>query len=52
MLYILLHDRSPARDDRYARLSHEISSCSYTLYVVHISLLIFLRAVLLPDAGG
>jgi len=50
VLYILLHDRSPARDDLYSRVSHEIAGCSYTLYVVHISLLIVLRAALLPDA--
>ena len=50
LLYVVLHDQSPARRNAYASVSRGLSGFSYTLYVVHIPLLIFLRAALLPDA--
>ena len=48
LLYLLLHDLSPKFDDRYARLSRFIASFSFTLYVSHMPLLVFLRATLVP----
>jgi peptidoglycan/LPS O-acetylase OafA/YrhL len=45
-LYVLLLDRRPSREGLYVRLARGSSNISYTLYVVHMPFLIFLRAVL------
>ena len=55
LLYCVLHHRRPATNQLYSGISHTLSGFSYTLYVVHLPLLIFLRACLtyetawLPD---
>jgi peptidoglycan/LPS O-acetylase OafA/YrhL len=46
-LYVLLHDRRPAADGVYVRTARRAAHFSYTLYVVHMSFLIFLRAWIL-----
>jgi peptidoglycan/LPS O-acetylase OafA/YrhL len=43
-LYVLLLDRRPAANGLYERLARASANISYTLYVVHMPLLIFLRA--------
>jgi peptidoglycan/LPS O-acetylase OafA/YrhL len=48
-LYALLHDRAPSRQGSYARVASVFADCSYTLYVVHIPLLVFLRALLISN---
>jgi peptidoglycan/LPS O-acetylase OafA/YrhL len=47
-LYVLLHDRRTAADGMYTRLAGATAAFSYTLYVAHMSLLVFLRAATLP----
>ena len=55
LLYCVLHHREPASNQLYSRLSRTLSGFSYTLYIVHLPFLIFLRACLtyetawLPD---
>lgn len=43
-LYVLLQDRRPAGEGIYARAADASSRISYTLYVVHMPFLLFLRA--------
>jgi peptidoglycan/LPS O-acetylase OafA/YrhL len=45
-LYVVLHDRRRPPADRYGGLAHMLSGCSYTLYLVHLPVLLFLRAAL------
>lgn len=49
-LYVMVHDRSVSRGGRYAAIAAWLAAFSYTLYVVHMPILVFLRAALLPDA--
>jgi peptidoglycan/LPS O-acetylase OafA/YrhL len=49
LLYVLTHDNRPMQPSRYARLSQAAAGFSYTLYVVHMPFIVFLRAVLIPD---
>jgi peptidoglycan/LPS O-acetylase OafA/YrhL len=49
-LYVLLHDSRPAVANRYVRLAQAAANLSFTLYVFHMSLLIFLRAVFVKGA--
>jgi peptidoglycan/LPS O-acetylase OafA/YrhL len=49
VLYLVLDNRTPSRRSAYAAISRELATFSYTLYVVHMPLLIVLRAALLPD---
>ena len=49
VLYVILHDQSRERTGVYAWTARELAGFSYTLYVVHIPVLIFLRAAWLPD---
>lgn len=46
VLYCVLHQRRPASKPLYSRISQTLSGFSYTLYLVHLPLLIFLRACL------
>jgi len=48
-LYTLLHDRRPANDGVYGITARALAAFSYTLYLVHLPLLVFLRAWLVPD---
>ncbi len=48
-LYALLHDRRKAAGGVYALVSQRLAGMSYTLYVVHLPLLVFLRAWLAPN---
>jgi peptidoglycan/LPS O-acetylase OafA/YrhL len=50
LLYFLLHNQAAGGRGRYATVSKTLASFSYTLYVVHMPVLVFLRASLLPDA--
>ncbi len=47
-LYVLLHDRAPVAPGAYRQVSRTLAGCSYTLYAVHLPLLVFLRAWLVP----
>lgn len=47
-LYVLIQDPTSRVSNRYARFAQSTSGISYTLYVVHMPLLIFLRAALIP----
>ena len=49
LLYLLVHDQSPARH-RNLGISGLLAGFFDTLYVVHMPLLVFLRAALQPDA--
>jgi peptidoglycan/LPS O-acetylase OafA/YrhL len=49
LLYALFHDTSLRREGAYALAAGALAGCSYTLYVVHLPLLIFVRAALVPD---
>jgi hypothetical protein len=49
-LYVLLHDSRPAVPNTYVRLAQATANFSFTLYVFHMSLLIFLRAALFDGA--
>ena len=46
LLYVLVHDRRQTRSGHYATIAHRAAGFSYTLYVAHMPLLIFLWAVL------
>jgi peptidoglycan/LPS O-acetylase OafA/YrhL len=47
LVYILLHDQiSTDESTIYARFSRSLAGFSYTLYLVHLPLLVFLRAAL------
>ena len=48
VLYFLIHNQSPAKDDRYAALSRTAAGFSYTLYLTHMPLLVFVRAAWRP----
>jgi peptidoglycan/LPS O-acetylase OafA/YrhL len=47
-LYALLHDRREPIADSYSRVAALLAGCSFTLYVAHLPLLVFLRAMLNP----
>jgi peptidoglycan/LPS O-acetylase OafA/YrhL len=47
-LYALRHDTRPARSGWYARVAAVIAGTSFTLYLVHLPVLVFLRAALNP----
>lgn len=49
LLYFLLHDQSRRIEDVYARSARALANLSFTLYVAHMPLLVFLRAALVPD---
>jgi peptidoglycan/LPS O-acetylase OafA/YrhL len=49
-LYTFLHDRRASDSGTYGRVARRLANSSYTLYVVHLPLLILLRAWLVPDA--
>jgi peptidoglycan/LPS O-acetylase OafA/YrhL len=48
-LYLLLHHDSPGTSSRYTRVAGHLAGFSYSLYVLHMPLLVFLRALLIPD---
>jgi peptidoglycan/LPS O-acetylase OafA/YrhL len=48
LLYILLHDQTPQRKGVYGWCTEHLAGISFTLYVVHMPLLVFLRAALVP----
>jgi peptidoglycan/LPS O-acetylase OafA/YrhL len=48
LVYVLLHDPAAAGDGPYARLAGGLAAFSFTLYVVHMPALVFLRAALVP----
>jgi peptidoglycan/LPS O-acetylase OafA/YrhL len=50
-LYVLLHDRRPAVPNAYVRFASASADLSFTLYVFHMSFVIFLRAWLLKGAS-
>jgi peptidoglycan/LPS O-acetylase OafA/YrhL len=50
LLYLILQNRTASAQGVYSRIAKELAGMSYTLYVVHMSVLVFLRAVLLPGA--
>lgn len=47
-LYVLLHDRRAADEGWYGGTAHRLAGMSYSLYVVHLPLLVFLRAWVVP----
>jgi peptidoglycan/LPS O-acetylase OafA/YrhL len=49
VLYVMLHNQSPGGRGAYPHLARFLAGCSYTLYVVHMPLLVFLRATLVED---
>jgi hypothetical protein len=50
VLWVALHDLAPSAGTFYAEVSRRLSDMSYTLYVMHMPLLVFLRAAIVPDA--
>lgn len=46
-LYVVMHDSRSESDNAYSRFARRAAGFSYTLYVVHIPLLIILRAALI-----
>jgi len=47
-LYVCAHDDAPAHDNPYARIARGLAGFSFTLYAVHLPVLVFLRAWLVP----
>ncbi len=48
-LFTILHDRRSRREDFYTAMATRLAGCSFTLYVVHLPLLVFMRAWLVPE---
>lgn len=48
-LYAILQDRSRNTSELYKKVSHKIAGFSYTLYLVHLPLLVFCNSLLLKD---
>jgi peptidoglycan/LPS O-acetylase OafA/YrhL len=48
-LIYLLGETSPERRTVYSRVARALAGCSFTLYAIHIPLLVFLRLSLCPD---
>jgi peptidoglycan/LPS O-acetylase OafA/YrhL len=48
LLYVLLHDRKPLSHGLYAAVAERLAGQSFTLYVVHLPMLMFVRAWLVP----
>jgi peptidoglycan/LPS O-acetylase OafA/YrhL len=48
LTYFLLHDEAPSRRGAYAKAATFVAGFSFTLYVSHMPLLVFLRAALVP----
>jgi peptidoglycan/LPS O-acetylase OafA/YrhL len=44
VLYVLLHNRAPSRVDLYQAIARTLSGFSYTLYISHLPILVFIRA--------
>jgi peptidoglycan/LPS O-acetylase OafA/YrhL len=51
VLYFIIHNQSSTADGAYAIWSRALAGFSYTLYIVHLPLLVFLRAALVPEAA-
>jgi peptidoglycan/LPS O-acetylase OafA/YrhL len=51
LVYVVIHDQRQSRQTRSGRLGTILAGQSYTLYVVHVPLLVFCRAWLGSDAG-
>jgi peptidoglycan/LPS O-acetylase OafA/YrhL len=51
VLYVVLHYRESSRRGIYAAVAEHMAGMSYTLYVVHLPLLVFLRALLVPHVA-
>lgn len=49
LLYFLLHNQAGGASGLYSRVSKFVANFSYTLYAVHMPILVFGRAALLPD---
>jgi peptidoglycan/LPS O-acetylase OafA/YrhL len=49
-LYLILQSRAASAGATYSRFAKGLAGMSYTLYVIHMALLVFLRAALLPNA--
>jgi peptidoglycan/LPS O-acetylase OafA/YrhL len=49
LLWALLQARQEARPSLYRKASHFLASMSYTLYLVHLPLLLFLVSMIHPD---
>jgi peptidoglycan/LPS O-acetylase OafA/YrhL len=47
ILWLLLHCRRPAKPSLYRKASSQLSAMSYTLYCVHVPILVLLNALLL-----
>jgi peptidoglycan/LPS O-acetylase OafA/YrhL len=47
-MYVALHDRRPAAGDAYGLIGQRLADCSFTLYVAHLPVLVWLRAWLAP----
>jgi peptidoglycan/LPS O-acetylase OafA/YrhL len=48
LLWLLLHCRKPAKSSLYRTVASGIAGMSYTLYAVHLPILVFLNAILMP----
>ncbi len=48
-LWLLLHNAAHATSSWYTRSAAVLAGCSYTLYVAHMPVLVFLRATFVPD---
>jgi peptidoglycan/LPS O-acetylase OafA/YrhL len=48
-MYVVLHQRAPAKPGWYAFLAGQLSGFSYSLYALHMPLLVFLRATVVGD---
>ncbi len=49
LIYVLLQDKTPSNNGLYKKFSYTISSFSYTLYLVHLPVLIFCQAWLITN---
>ena len=50
LIYLLLHSEEPSAAGIYARLGKTVAGFSYTLYLVHLPLMVFIKAAVLPQS--
>ena len=48
LIYVLLQSGKPSSNGLYARIAVLLAGFSYTLYLVHLPLLVFIKALLMP----
>ena len=50
LIYVLLHSDERSTNGIYAKLAASLAGFSYTLYLVHLPLMVFIKAMVLPNS--